>query len=155
MTNQEKQEVSKEIKYGGFWIRFAAALLDGIVLNAVISVIMVALKQPYGLFNLNSGSTSDLLWSSTWQTYVSTGLQWLYNILMLKYYGGATLGKMALRLRVIKTDGELDWISIILRETIGKFVSGIILGIGYMMAGWDPKKQALHDKIAGTYVIRG
>jgi len=73
---------------------------------------------------------------------------------MLKYYNGATLGKMALRLKVVKTEGELDWVTIILRETIGKFVSGIILGIGYLMVAWDPKKQALHDKIAGTYVIR-
>mgnify|MGYP000197082409 CR=1 FL=1 len=41
-----------------------------------------------------------------------------------------------------------------LREIVGKFVSGIILGIGYIMAGFDRNKQGLHDRIAGTYVIK-
>lgn len=40
-----------------------------------------------------------------------------------------------------------------LREIIGKFLSAIILGIGYLMVIWNPKKQALHDKIAKTYVV--
>jgi len=152
-TKNEPQASMEAAKYAGFWIRFLAAFLDGIVISAAMSMVMAIFRQPYGFFNF-AGSSGNLMWGEGWQSYSMTLLQWLYQILMLKYYNGATLGKMALRLKVVKTEGELDWVTIILRETIGKFVSGIILGIGYLMVAWDPKKQALHDKIAGTYVIR-
>jgi uncharacterized RDD family membrane protein YckC len=70
-------------------------------------------------------------------------------------YCGQTPGKMALRIKVIRTDGsDMDYGRALLRETLGKFVSGIILGIGYLMVAFDPQKQGLHDKIADTYVIK-
>ena len=87
---------------------------------------------------------------------------WLFTtVLSLAYYViftgscGQTLGKMALRIKVIRKDGgDLGYGGAALRETIGKFVSGIILGIGYLMVAFDERKQGLHDKIAGSYVIK-
>jgi type II secretory pathway pseudopilin PulG len=67
---------------------------------------------------------------------------------------GATLGKMALGLKVQSVNGgKLSLGKIITRETIGKILSAIILLIGYMMAGFTQKKQALHDKLAGSVVV--
>jgi uncharacterized RDD family membrane protein YckC len=70
-------------------------------------------------------------------------------------YCGQTPGKMALRIKVIRTNGmEIGYGKAALREVLGKFVSGILLGIGYLMVAFDLQKQGLHDKIADTYVIK-
>ena len=70
-------------------------------------------------------------------------------------YCGQTPGKMALRIKVIRTDGsQITYGRAALREVPGKFISGILLGIGYLMVAFDSQKQGLHDKIADTYVIK-
>ena len=70
-------------------------------------------------------------------------------------YCGQTPGKMALRIKVIRTNGsQLTYGRAVKREVLGKFVSSILLGIGYLMVAFDSQKQGLHDKIADTYVIK-
>jgi uncharacterized RDD family membrane protein YckC len=70
-------------------------------------------------------------------------------------YCGQTPGKMALRIKVVCTDGsQLTYGRAAKREVLGKFVSSILLGIGYLMVAFDHRKQGLHDKIADTYVIK-
>lgn len=141
-----------QIQYGGFWIRLLAVLLDGLVINAAMSFLFLGFGQKYGLFNTSNSLES--VSNPSWQSLFSTAMQWIYFILMTKYYG-ATLGKMALGLKVVKAGGgELDWVTVILRETIAKFISALILGIGYLMVAWDPQKRAMHDKIAGTIVTK-
>jgi uncharacterized RDD family membrane protein YckC len=62
---------------------------------------------------------------------------------------------MALRIQVVRTDGTpMTYGRAFLREVLGKFVSGIVLGIGYLVVAFDRDKQGWHDKIAKTYVIR-
>jgi uncharacterized RDD family membrane protein YckC len=61
---------------------------------------------------------------------------------------------MLLRLKVVRRDGQnMTYGRAALREILGKFVSGITLGIGYLMVAFDAHKQGLHDKIADTCVI--
>ncbi|MDX9709761.1 MAG: RDD family protein, partial [Trichloromonas sp.] len=70
-------------------------------------------------------------------------------------YCGQTPGKMALRIKVIRATGEeIGYGRAFVREVPGKFLSGILLGIGYLMAAFDSQKQGLHDRIADTYVIK-
>lgn len=103
--------------------------------------------------------------------YVAVGILWLYNVLMVKYYG-ATIGKMAFGMKVMPTNNtqqstannqqlsnrtmldELDWQTVILRETIGKLISTIPFGLGFLWVAWDAKKQGWHDKIADTLVVK-
>ncbi len=62
---------------------------------------------------------------------------------------------MALRIKVIRASGEdVSYGRAFLREVPGKFLSGILLGIGYLMVAFDDQKQGLHDRIADTYVIK-
>jgi uncharacterized RDD family membrane protein YckC len=62
---------------------------------------------------------------------------------------------MALRIKVIRTDGSpINYGRAALREVLGKFISSILLGIGYLMVAFDNRKQGLHDKIGDTYVIK-
>lgn len=149
----DKEKSNNDVNYAGFWIRLVAAFLDGIVISALVSFVMLAFGRRYGIFNPQVASSAGSLLAGSSESLVTTLFQWAFNVLMLKYYG-ATLGKMAMKIHVESLDKQLDWVSIILRETIGKFVSGILLGIGYLMVAWDPKKQALHDKIAGTVVVK-
>ncbi|MER3483164.1 MAG: RDD family protein [Meiothermus sp.] len=68
---------------------------------------------------------------------------------------GATVGKRMMGIQVVGQDGR--YISLrrsFLREVIGKWVSGLVFSLGYLWAVWDKDKQAWHDKIASTYVVR-
>lgn len=68
---------------------------------------------------------------------------------------GQTLGKKVLGVKVVDVAGKTpSMLTFFLREVLGKTVSSLILLIGYLMILWDSKKQGLHDKIAGTYVVR-
>ena len=74
---------------------------------------------------------------------------------VLQHKMGQTLGKKALGIKVVDIEGKTPtYMTFFLREVVGKLISGIILGIGYLMVIWDPNKQGLHDKIASTYVVK-
>lgn len=138
-------------QYAGFWLRVVASLLDSVVvfiLQLICGVVLGASGALLGGLDNGDGAVAIIIWLFT-------------TVLGLAYYViftgscGQTLGKMALRIKVIRKDGnELGYGGATLRETIGKFVSGIILGIGYLMVAFDERKQGLHDKIAGSYVIK-
>jgi uncharacterized RDD family membrane protein YckC len=66
---------------------------------------------------------------------------------------GATPGKMLLKIKVVRPDGQPVGYGQSFLRYIGYMASSIILGIGYLMAIWDDEKRALHDRIASTRVI--
>ena len=67
---------------------------------------------------------------------------------------GRTPGKAALGLRVVTANGETPGLfRSLLRETLGKGLSSCILYLGFLLALFDERHQALHDKIAGTFVV--
>ena len=66
---------------------------------------------------------------------------------------GATPGKMALGIKVIRVDGGPIQVGQAIGRYFAHMLSGIILYIGYMMAGWDDQKRALHDRLVDTRVI--
>lgn len=132
------QAAAPTIKYAGFWIRFVANFLDGIIIG-FLSVI------PVVIFVFLGAETVGRILS-----YI-VGFGYF---IILTYTQEATWGKMAMGLKVIPSETEkLTLGQVVLRETIGKIISGLILGIGYIMAGFTERKQALHDKIASTYVV--
>ena len=138
-------------QYAGFWLRMVAWLIDSVVvfiLQMVSGIVLGASGALLGGLSGDDGAIAMLVWLFT-------------TILGIAYYVvftgscGQTLGKMALRIKVIRKDGgDIGYGRAALRETVGKFASGIILGIGYLMIAFDERKQGLHDKIAGSYVIK-
>ncbi len=127
-------------RYAGFWIRFLAVILDGIIMNIVGYVLKLATGTTRG---------DTPLWVSLLSLLISLAY---YVILTAKY--GQTLGKMVVGIQVIRQDGgPVSFGTALLREVVGKFVSGLILGIGYLMVAFDPEKRGLHDRIASTYVV--
>ncbi|MDX9913801.1 MAG: RDD family protein [Candidatus Moranbacteria bacterium] len=137
-----------QVKYAGFWIRWVAVFIDGIVVSVIAIPIMIVFYFLSG--GTFSGKDSDMPVGFNFLGYI---ISWSYYIFMTDKYQ-ATLGKKAMGIIVVAEDlNKLPLGKIILRETIGKIVSGIIFGIGYLMAAFTNKKRALHDIISGTVVI--
>ena len=89
------------------------------------------------------------------------GIPFLPSLLFIVYYvlltglKGQTLGKMALGIVVVNGQGEVQGIGrAALREIVGKFVSAIVILLGFFWIGWDKEKRGWHDHISGTYVVR-
>ncbi len=140
----------KRSQLGSFWSRVFALIFDVMVVGVVFGGLSVLINGEKGsLFSLvNAGAGSG------WLDWVGIILFWAYNVVMIKMFG-STVGKMALGLKVTDEEGNApDWTTIIIREVVGKMVSLIILGIGYLMVIWDDNRQALHDKIAETLVVK-
>ena len=135
----------------GFWIRSVAYILDFFLLGTVQLVLSLLIDQVIGLLGIvTEGDPAVNLVIWLFGASLSIG----YAVFFTGYCG-QTPGKMVLRIKVIRTDGgPVSYSRAALREVLGKFISSILLGIGYLMVAFDSQKQGLHDKIADTYVIK-
>lgn len=131
------------IVYATFWERLAAGILDSIIIG-VASFILEKLID-IDLSNL----------SSSWETNILSGvLSILYSAYFYSSQKQATWGKQALNIKVTSLNGEkISFFNAVVRS-IAEYLSFIILFIGYLMMLWDDKNQTLHDKIAGTVVVK-
>lgn len=134
--------VQKQLKYAGFWIRFGAYFIDAVILSIV----------NYAVIFLFMGGFASTEPNIPLQLAMAL-LGIVYFIVMESSTRQATVGKMAVGIKVGNERGEQISLANALGRYFAKILSAIILLIGFMMAGWDPKKQALHDKLAGTYVF--
>jgi uncharacterized RDD family membrane protein YckC len=118
----------------GFWRRFAAAFLDGLLVGIVAALLGLALK--------GAGSVLALLAGIAYFTYLEGGPT------------GQTLGKRALGIRVVSFDtgGAIGYGRGFIRY-IGRIVSAVVIYIGYLWMLWDPEKQTWHDKFASAVVV--
>jgi uncharacterized RDD family membrane protein YckC len=151
--------------YAGFWMRLLAAIIDGVLLGIVNIIILVPFLGLVGLTAAARGSDVDMesdgagLMIALLSTYLISMLAvavagWLYFALMESSARGATLGKMALGLRVVDLNGNRIGFGRATGRYFGKIISGAILCIGYLMAAFTQQKQALHDIMAGCLVVR-
>ena len=136
MAGAAMQPVAQPAEYAGFFQRFLAVLIDAVILSIVNAVIRMVLGSFVSIF-----------------TGLALGIA--YEIYFLSSPKQATIGKQAMG--IIVTDlngGRIDPAKAALRW-VGKIVSCLILFIGYIMAAFTERKQALHDIIAGTLVLKG
>lgn len=139
-----------EVKYAGFWIRWAGAIIDGIILQIGFYIFSFSLGSSGGL-----GGNSYTLMNvrSVGIIVLSFVAPFIYYIIMTHYYS-ATLGKMAVGIVVKNETGQkLTLGEVLMREIPGKLLSSITLGIGYLMVAFTEKKQGLHDKLAHSVVV--
>lgn len=149
------QSVPAHRGYAGFWLRFAALIIDTIIMYAIQFVIILAL---YGGFTgyINSMMDPTTAFSATY--FAMLGITLAVNV---AYFCGlessarqATFGKSAVGIKVTNLNGErISFVNAVGRY-FGKIISGIILLIGFLMAAFTEKKQALHDMMAGTLVVK-
>lgn len=129
--------------YAGFWKRLTAWILDYIVIILIIGLLAFVVSVA------GSGRQAALL------ILFAAGLApWLYFAAMESSSMQATLGKAALGIQVTDLKGERVGFGRATGRYFGKIPSGLILSIGFAMAGFTDRRQALHDKIASTLVVR-
>lgn len=148
MQNNNKQE----ILYAGFLVRLWAYIIDCIIVGCTMLIIripmfIISLIFPdFFLF-------THILFKFTLVDIVIYLCTAAYFILMT-YYSGATIGKKAMKIKVCKeNEDKLSLIDVIYRETIGRYLSGLILSIGYILIAIDGRKRALHDMLCDTVVV--
>jgi uncharacterized RDD family membrane protein YckC len=137
-STEPAPEIAAE--YMGFWIRFGAAIIDGLVTSFITFILA---------FIGRAGSTALIMVPFLWLL-----VPWLYHWLFIGLKG-QTLGKMAVGIKVINAQGSMPGLGeAALREVPGKIVSSIVIYLGFLWIIWDRQKQGWHDKIANTYVVR-
>jgi uncharacterized RDD family membrane protein YckC len=119
----------------GFWRRFAAAFLDGIILGVINLILTIALKG-------GAGNILGLVVTMAYFTFFEGGRR------------GQTPGKSALGIRVVSFDGSgsIGYGRAFIRW-IGRYVSAIPIFLGYFWMLWDKEKQCWHDKFASDVVV--
>ncbi|MBL9113558.1 MAG: RDD family protein [Verrucomicrobiaceae bacterium] len=154
-TNQE---------YAGFWIRVVAKLIDGIVQNIIfygamfiLSLVGIDFMSSLQSIGPMEGDPSPEQMAKFFtaiglMSAVGFGFQIFYNGIMVGKYG-ATVGKMALRLKVVNADNSPITMGKAFGRAFADIVTNFTCLIGYVIAAFDLQKRALHDHIASTRVI--
>lgn len=146
------QTNTKDQVYAGFFVRLTAFLVDMIIVNAALLVIRI----PMWILSLNSPDNvlvRDFIFQYSMVDIVCYLLMVLYFTL-LTYYTGATLGKKLFQLRVVSMeDRKMTFFEVLYRESIGRFLSGVIMNLGYLLILAQKEHRGIHDLLADTSVI--
>jgi uncharacterized RDD family membrane protein YckC len=136
------------ISYAGFWLRAAAALIDAFFLNLFLGIIGFL----YFAFLVKNNSFLN----NNAQTIIGvfSFIVWIIYYPFMESHGGATWGKKIIGIKVLKDGGEPVRFLRSLGRNFAKIISALILTIGFIMAGFGRKKQALHDMITECVVVK-
>ena len=133
--------LAQDFVYAGFWLRFVASIIDSIIVNAVIGVIGALVA---------SAADGGIALTGTLNIFGN----WLYFALLEAGPWQGTVGKKLLGLMVVDDRGNPISFGRATGRYFGKIISVLILFIGFLMAGFTARKQALHDIMAGALVIK-
>ena len=141
------EETTDNVVYSGFWKRFAAYMIDVVIVGLVILIISAGMGFSVGIGGVGGPGASLL------GILIAIAAPWLYWAGMESSRHQATIGKMALGMAV--TD-NLHHRMTFMRASAryyGKYLSSMTLLVGFIMAGFTQRKQALHDMLAGSVVV--
>ncbi|MCY2957159.1 MAG: RDD family protein [Planctomycetota bacterium] len=151
------------ITYAGFWKRFIATIIDGFISGIVNFALLLPCLAIFGI--AAATRTSDPMEEADAVTMIAVIFAylgavvgqflfgWLYSALMESSSYQATVGKLVLGIRVTGMQGQRISFGRATGRYFGKVLSCMTLCIGFMLAGFTEKKQALHDLVAGCLVI--
>ncbi len=154
------------VAYAGFWLRFVAYVIDGIISCVAFALLLIPLFVLTGAGAALGRIFSEGDISDDMGAFLGVGfifgffgiilvVSWLYNALSESSSWQATPGKKILNLKVTDMEGQPISFGRASGRYFAKIITGMIpLFIGYIMAGFTEKKQALHDMIAGCLVLR-
>lgn len=136
----------EDFKYASFKDRLIAFCIDVLILY----IFNMLLQQIWTSLLINFSALAD---QNIVDYIIDLICGPIYFILMF-YYFEATIGSMVMKIRLVSESGNKAFLwQIAFRETIGKLISGIILGYGYLWIIADKRNQGFHDKMAKTIVI--
>lgn len=144
------------MRYGGFWVRVAAALIDGFVL-LIMLIPTIVIFELFGFFNDEITNYDDVSGPSFTLNLVPQIIWllilWLYEATMTSSKYQATVGKLCLGLIVVDyQERPLTFMRATVRY-FAKYVSCFAFGFGYLMVAFNEHKRGLHDFAANTYVL--
>jgi uncharacterized RDD family membrane protein YckC len=154
------------VAYAGFWLRVLAYLIDAVILGVFAVPIVIGAAMAMGIGGILSRIPRDgdpfvngpppifllFIWFCV---LLGVGGTWLYNALLESSEWQGSAGKKALGLIVTDMAGRRVTFARASGRHFGKIVTSFIpLGIGYAMAGFTEKRQALHDMLASCLVLR-
>lgn len=146
------QNKTDNLVYAGFFVRMAAYIVDLLIVGTVLLIV----KLPIWITTLrypNNMIVRDFIFEYSIADILYYLLKVIYFIL-LTYFTGSTLGKKLFHIKVISCENRnMTFFEVAFRETVGRFLSALIIYVGYMMAGLDNKKRGLHDILSDTNVI--
>ena len=146
--------VAPVARYGGFWVRFIAVIIDAIVVDVVVMPLSFMVGGLSGIAGSLGGISHQGLPILGGLLGFGIGVfgSWLYEAFMESSSHQATLGKMIFGMKVTDLNGDRISFERATARHFAKYLSTVILFIGYIMAGFTERKQALHDILAGTLV---
>jgi uncharacterized RDD family membrane protein YckC len=150
------------MEYAGFWRRYLASGIDGMIVSFLafgLNAIVLLLILP--VFSGAKGvSFQELLQSGGFESGVLMSL--IYGVSFCVYFpyyvwpvyrSGATPGRKWMGIQIVSERGEMELSQAVIRF-LSAFLSGLLIGAGYFMMLFHPRRKTLHDVIAGTVVIR-
>jgi uncharacterized RDD family membrane protein YckC len=147
---KEGVTLAGEMEYAGFWIRVGAWFIDYIIMAIASAIIYVPLTF-MGFSSFDEPAAFAIV------QLISTIFNFIIPAVYESWFVGkyaATPGKMACKLKVVMSEGDRVSFARAIGRHFAKYISGLILGIGYIMAGFDEQKRTLHDRICDTRVIK-
>jgi len=134
--------------YAGFWLRAVALIIDTIIISIGAGIIGFIVGIYWGIAGVSEDAIVAFIY------LISIVGNWLYYAGMESSAKQATFGKQALEIKVTDESGDRVSFGRTTGRYFGKIISALLLLIGYLMAAFTEKKQALHDIMANTYVIK-
>jgi len=139
------------LRYARVMTRFGALIVDGLILQALNIGLRIALgvsmAQSFGTQSTAGVEARLIMLGGLGILFAAS-----YEIFMIGKYG-ATLGKMACKVRVVSADGSKIGYARSTGRYFAKLLSSLMCLIGFIMAFFDPERRALHDRICNTRVI--
>jgi len=149
------------VQYAGFWLRFVAWIIDRILLQVAAWIILLPFMASLGLHGFFRGRPPEgpeellpFMGSIFRFALIALAIDWFYYALLESSVWQGTLGKKALGLEVTDLAGNRVSFGRATGRFFGRIISALIFGIGFIMAGFTQRKQALHDILASCLVIR-
>lgn len=154
--------VTRAVGYGGFWIRLVAFIIDYMIVRVAMipfALLFFGRLVLFGMIPRHGGymgpdEVLPVVGAAMKLVLVQVVIFWLYEALMTSSNKQATLGKMVFGLKITDTQGQRISFARASGRHFGKYLSFLIMCIGFIIAAFTPRKQALHDMMADTLVLK-
>jgi len=158
MGMEDISVVSDKSFYAGFWRRYIALGIDAYIVGLIgflvlLLVILIFIPLTFHCDFVTFQSKYGKFWRGIIVQLIGWGVMLGYFVVMHGKYG-ATLGKMIMRIKIVRIDYSPISYKIAMIRCLGFLLSIATFGIGFLLAAFDSHKQSLHDKIAKTYVVK-
>lgn len=147
---QEGRALHSLYQPAGFWIRWLALLIDGLITGVANFIISTLLFLPFGS---DPDAFALIMFTGIVSWVLNIALSALYETWFVARFAG-TPGKLVLGIQVLRPDGSRLTFLRSLGRHFAKYISGFVLMIGYLMAAFDEEKRTLHDIMCDTRVVR-